>query len=242
MIIYDFFPVADSKGLDMGAKERRHHLRGHCEDVVTKILDACKVDHNVSFCMPWDAIFHDFISEEEKIAREVVKQGDREIDSKFATIEALKLMCDRVINSSSKVTSGAQVHPHGPIGVPAPELGKYARIVSGSSGSSGLPAAAYPELLGARANGATFRDRSSSAAKRKRVEEQSSPVGAGTQGQPQHEDPPGTPAWNHVGAGGRKGHKAQKFVIGSGVRDSAGNARRMKTTRADVFVYAVFFL
>ena len=42
-----------------------------------------------------------------------------------------------------------------------------------------------------------------------------------------------------MGAGGRKGHKAQKFVIGSGVRDSAGNARRMKTTRADVFVYAV---
>lgn len=252
-IIYEIFPVADSKGLDMGAKERRHHLKGHCEDVVAKVLEACKIEHNVIFCLPWDATFHEFISEDEKVAREVIKQGDREIDTKFAdlekkiddknkaTIEAVKLMCDRVINSTAKSTTGA--HPPSPLSVPAPELGPYARIVSGGS-----RAPANPGLLSGRqgetaarfhgnrnsGNRENIRDRSRSASKRPRLEDQP----PGTQ-DPAHDDgaPPVTPGWNQ--AGGRKGHRAQKFVVGSGVRDSAGAARRMKTARSDVFIYAV---
>ena len=36
--IFDLFPVADDKGLDMGAKERRQTAKLHAEDVIKKVI------------------------------------------------------------------------------------------------------------------------------------------------------------------------------------------------------------
>ena len=255
-LIFDFFPVADNKGLDMGAKERRHHLRGHCEDLVNKVIEVCNRDHDVVFCMPWDATFHDFISEDERLAREVIIQRDSEIDAKFAdlekrideknkaTIEAVKGMCDKVIKTSSEKSSSAPVHGQpGPVGsvatvgVPAPVLGQYARVVEGAAGFPALPNVD-------RVRATTFRERSSSASKRRRTGDhpdehagEDHHASAGHSQQQNSGTSPDPPGWTP--AGSRRGHRAQKFVLGTGNRNTAGAVRRMKTSRADVFVYAV---
>jgi hypothetical protein len=78
-MIYDFFPPVDDKGLDMGAKERRHTVKLHAEDVVNKVIDVSKTEHDVIF-LPWIETFHDFVSGEERLAREVIKQKDNEIE------------------------------------------------------------------------------------------------------------------------------------------------------------------
>ena len=38
-MLFDFFPVDDSKGLDMEAKERRHTMKLYAEDVIAKVIE-----------------------------------------------------------------------------------------------------------------------------------------------------------------------------------------------------------
>ena len=38
-------------------------------------------------CTLWDGEYHDFISGEERLSREVIKHRDNEIDSRFAALE-----------------------------------------------------------------------------------------------------------------------------------------------------------
>jgi hypothetical protein len=268
-LLFDFFPVIDAKWLDMGAKERRHNLRGHCEDIVNKVIGLCNVEHDVIFCLPWDAVFHDFISEEEKIGKEIIKQKDREIDAKFsdlekrideknkATIEAVKVMCDKIVkNSTCAPVPSSGVGEEAP-GVPAPTLGQYARIVAGSAGFlSRINSERQRSSSLSNRLVEPVRDRSNSS-KRKRLDENGAGVHVGPGGGNTLHGQAGSGAAVHGGQGGaahagpdsagnvqgwnqvtgQRGHRAQKFVVGSGTRN--GVERKMKTARADVFVYAV---
>ena len=52
----------------------------------------------------------------------------------------------------------------------------------------------------------------------------------------QHIDVPSTPGWE---VRGRRGHRAQKAVVGNGGGVGQTTGRKMKTARADIFIYAV---
>ena len=236
-LIFDFFPPEDDKGLDMGAKERRHTTKLHAEDVVNKVIEVSKKTNDVILCMPWNETFHEFISGEEKLANEVIKQKEGEIDERFAalekqidlknkaTIEAVKVMCDNLqkfgVGSQQGVGLNARRNSlarggggAGGLVQPAPALGQYASVVSGKAGFPAAP---------------TGRERSDSTAKRRRLDDASdTPEQLG--------DAPATPGWE---VKGRRGHRAQKAVVGNGGGSGHATGRKMKTARADIFIYAV---
>ena len=118
---------------------------------------------------------------------------------------------------------------YGGLAVPAPALGQYASIVTGRAG--------FPPLQGVQ------RGRSSSVGgvKRPRLDDvpdvpRQRPAEAGGQANDRHvenTDRPNTPGWEQPG---RRGHRSQKAVVGTG---GGSLGRKMKTARADIFIYAV---
>jgi len=85
---YNLFPddPNDPNGGHMGAKEKEIKKRWHIQDIIEKMHVIAKIDHDIEFCVPWDYKYF-IVSDEEKRFREIIKEKDLEIDTKFAALE-----------------------------------------------------------------------------------------------------------------------------------------------------------
>jgi len=85
---YNLFPddPNDPNGGHMGAKEKEIKKRWHIQDIIEKMHVIAKIDHDIEFCVPWDYKYI-IVTDEEKRFREIIKEKDLEIDTKFATLE-----------------------------------------------------------------------------------------------------------------------------------------------------------
>ena len=76
----------EDSGRYMGPKEREVKKDQNIVDIVEKMQDITKLDHDVEFCTPWNYSYV-VVSDEEKRFREMVRQKDLEIDNKFQCLE-----------------------------------------------------------------------------------------------------------------------------------------------------------
>jgi len=85
---YNLFPddPNDPNGGHMGAKEKEIKKRWHIQDIIEKMHVIAKIDHDIEFCVPWDYKYI-IVTDEEKRFREIIKEKDLEIDTKFAALE-----------------------------------------------------------------------------------------------------------------------------------------------------------
>lgn len=85
---YNLFPddPNDPNGGQMGAKEKEIKKRWHIQDIIEKMHVIAKIDHDIEFCVPWDYKYF-IVSDEEKRFREIIKEKDLEIDTKFSALE-----------------------------------------------------------------------------------------------------------------------------------------------------------
>ena len=93
---YDLFENEEPNGRFMGAKEREVKKDVNLCDIIEKMQEIVRVDHEVEFCVPWNYAFV-VVSDEEKRFKEMVRQKDLEIDLKFQALE-------KVIESKNRET------------------------------------------------------------------------------------------------------------------------------------------
>jgi len=88
ILIKNFFHLFDGEdpGRYMGPKEREIKKKESMEEIVMKMQQIARMDHDVEFCIPWNYSYI-VVSDEEKRFREMVRQKDLEIDMKFNTLE-----------------------------------------------------------------------------------------------------------------------------------------------------------
>jgi len=82
---YHLFEEEDP-GRYMGPKEREIKKKENMQEIVIKMQQIARMDHDVEFCIPWNYSYI-VVSDEEKRFREMVRQKDLEIDMKFNTLE-----------------------------------------------------------------------------------------------------------------------------------------------------------
>lgn len=88
ILVKNFFHLFDGEdpGRYMGPKEREIKKKESMEEIVMKMQQIARMDHDVEFCIPWNYSYI-VVSDEEKRFREMVRQKDLEIDMKFNTLE-----------------------------------------------------------------------------------------------------------------------------------------------------------
>jgi len=91
---YHLFDGEEPNGRYMGPKEREIKKKESMDEIVDKMQQIARMDHDVEFCIPWNYSYI-VVSDEEKRFREMVRQKDLEIDMKFDTLE-------KVINNKNK--------------------------------------------------------------------------------------------------------------------------------------------
>eukprot|EP00092_Neocalanus_flemingeri_P083790 GFUD01105180.1.p1 GENE.GFUD01105180.1~~GFUD01105180.1.p1 ORF type:complete len:221 (-),score=59.41 GFUD01105180.1:219-881(-) len=83
---YHLFEEEEPNGRYMGPKEREIKKKESMAEIVGKMQQIARMDHDVEFCIPWNYSYI-VVSDEEKRFREMVRQKDLEIDIKFNTLE-----------------------------------------------------------------------------------------------------------------------------------------------------------
>ena len=87
---YDLFENEEPNGRFMGPMERDMKKDENICDIIEKLQEIVKSDHDVDFCVPWNYSFV-VVSDAEQRLRQIVDQEKLEINSKF---EALEKMID----------------------------------------------------------------------------------------------------------------------------------------------------
>ena len=80
------FSDEEPNGRQMGPKEREIKKELNLKDIIDKMAQIVRIDHDVEFCIPWNYNFI-VVSDEERRFRQMVRQKDVEIDSKFSALE-----------------------------------------------------------------------------------------------------------------------------------------------------------
>ena len=83
---FEIFENEEPNGRYMGPKEREIKKDENIFDIIEKMHEITKLDHEVEFCIPWNYSYL-VVSDEEKRFREMVRQKDLEIDNKFQCLE-----------------------------------------------------------------------------------------------------------------------------------------------------------
>jgi len=83
---FHLFEDEEPNGRYMGPKEREIKKKESMDEIVDKMQQIARMDHDVEFCIPWNYSYI-VVSDEEKRFREMVRQKDLEIDMKFNTLE-----------------------------------------------------------------------------------------------------------------------------------------------------------
>lgn len=83
---FHLFEYEEPNGRYMGPKEREIKKKESMDEIVDKMQQIARMDHDVEFCIPWNYSYI-VVSDEEKRFREMVRQKDLEIDMKFNTLE-----------------------------------------------------------------------------------------------------------------------------------------------------------
>jgi len=88
ILVKNFYHLFDEEdpGRYMGPKEREIKKKENMQEIVFKMQQIARMDHDVEFCIPWNYSYI-VVSDEEKRFREMVRQKDLEIDMKFNTLE-----------------------------------------------------------------------------------------------------------------------------------------------------------
>ena len=83
---FQLFDNEDPNGRTMGPKEREIKKEVNMTEIIDKMSTIARMDHDVDFCVPWDYNYI-VVSDEEKRFREIVRQKDVEMDTKFSALE-----------------------------------------------------------------------------------------------------------------------------------------------------------
>lgn len=83
---FHLFSDEEPNGRQMGPKEREIKKELNLKDIIDKMAQIVRIDHDVEFCIPWNYNFI-VVSDEERRFRQMVRQKDVEIDSKFSALE-----------------------------------------------------------------------------------------------------------------------------------------------------------
>ena len=83
---FHLFSDEEPNGRMMGPKEREIKKELNLKDIIDKMAEIVRIDHDVEFCIPWNYNFI-VVSDEERRFRQMVRQKDVEIDSKFSALE-----------------------------------------------------------------------------------------------------------------------------------------------------------
>ena len=118
---YHLFDGEEPNGRYMGPKEREIKKKESMAEIVEKMQQIARMDHDVEFCIPWNYSYI-VVSDEEKRFREMVRQKDLEIDMKFNTLEKVidtknKEMISAVENIVMKLGSvdlDGEIYIHSP--------------------------------------------------------------------------------------------------------------------------------
>ena len=70
-------------------------------DILEKMNDITRMDHDVEFCVPWNYSYK-VVSDEERRFNEMVRQKDVEIDNKFQSLEKVIEVKNREMISAVK--------------------------------------------------------------------------------------------------------------------------------------------
>ena len=83
---FQLFENEEPNGRTMGPKEREIKKEANMTEIIDKMSIIARMEHDVDFCVPWDYNYV-VVSDEEKRFREIVRQKDVEMDSKFCALE-----------------------------------------------------------------------------------------------------------------------------------------------------------
>ena len=84
-----------------GPKEREIKKDENIMDILEKMNDITRMDHDVEFCVPWNYSYK-VVSDEERRFNEMVRQKDVEIDNKFQSLEKVIEVKNREMISAVK--------------------------------------------------------------------------------------------------------------------------------------------
>lgn len=118
---YHLFDGEEPNGRHMGPKEREIKKEINMKDIVDKMGKIARMDHDVEFCIPWNYSYI-VVSDEERRFREMVRQKDVEIDSKFSALEnvidqknkEMIQVMEKMIKSLGTLEGDGEVYIHTP--------------------------------------------------------------------------------------------------------------------------------
>jgi len=133
---YHLFEEEEPNGRYMGPKEREIKKKENMVDIVDKMQQIARMDHDVEFCIPWNYSYI-VVSDEEKRFREMVRQKDVEIDMKFNTLEKVidKKNKEMIAAVESIVMKLGSVDLDGEIYIHSPDSDDAASLKSAVTGS-----------------------------------------------------------------------------------------------------------
>ena len=85
-LFFALFEQEEPNGRYMGPKEREIKKDENLTEIIIKMAEVVRMDHDVEFCIPWNYSYV-VVSDEEKRFKEMVRQKDLEIDMKFQNLE-----------------------------------------------------------------------------------------------------------------------------------------------------------
>jgi len=118
---YHLFDGEEPNGRYMGPKEREIKKNENINEIVDKMQQIARMDHDVEFCIPWNYSYI-VVSDEEKRFREMVRQKDMEIDMKFNTLEKvidkknkeMIVAVESIVRKLGSVDLDGEVYIHSP--------------------------------------------------------------------------------------------------------------------------------
>jgi len=133
---YHLFEEEEPNGRYMGPKEREIKKKENMVEIVDKMQQIARMDHDVEFCIPWNYSYI-VVSDEEKRFREMVRQKDVEIDMKFNTLEKVidKKNKEMIAAVESIVMKLGSVDLDGEIYIHSPDSDDAASLKSAVTGS-----------------------------------------------------------------------------------------------------------
>ena len=100
-LFFNLFDQEEPSGRYMGPKEREIKKDENLTEIIIKMQEIVRMDHDVEFCIPWNYSYV-VVSDEEKRFQELVRQKDLEIDMKFQNLEKIIEMKNREVISAVK--------------------------------------------------------------------------------------------------------------------------------------------
>jgi len=133
---YHLFEEEEPNGRYMGPKEREIKKKENMVEIVDKMQQIARMDHDVEFCIPWNYSYI-VVSDEEKRFREMVRQKDVEIDMKFNTLEKVidKKNKEMIAAVESIVMKLGSVDLDGEVYIHSPDSDDAASLKSAVTGS-----------------------------------------------------------------------------------------------------------